>query len=242
MSVQEIAMSRLPQHMEANTSDLLDENSLVGNFVAKNPAFAALFEKLGIDYCCKGKKSLKELCSEKGYDVAVVLQQLNEIATLEPPRFNWEDLSTDALIDHIVHAHHAYLKQELPRLSRLIEKVAGKHGERHPELYQLQETFEKFSADMLTHLQKEENFIFPAIQLGSHKEALIASLAQLDAEHVEEGAYLERMHQLTNGYVPPPGACMSYRVMLNGLAQLERDMHTHVHKETHILFQRVARI
>jgi regulator of cell morphogenesis and NO signaling len=223
--------------------DLLNENVMVGSLVAKNPAYANLFEKIGIDYCCKGKKTLKELCIEKNLDPRAVLDQLKEISTT-PLIVDLNNLSLNDLITHIIKKHHDYLREELPRLSNLIYKVATKHSGLHPELLELRGIFEEFKVDVLNHIEKEETIIFPAIELLAtnkkkptfSKDSLESYLNDLDSEHTEAGAALEKMNKLTNGYILPIGACTTYRVMLNSLSLLEKDMHEHVHKENHILF------
>ena len=226
--------------------DILDENMRVGSLVTKKPAYAALFEKMGIDYCCKGNKTLKELCAEKNLDAAVVLDKLRRISTTSQT-MDWDKFSLIDLVIHIMEKHHDYLREELPRLSAIIHKVATKHGGIHPELIELRETFEGFKIAILDHLEKEETILFPAIEYiakdkksPTFEEGNIKScLSSLDSEHVEAGAALEKMSKLTNEYNPPAGACTSYLVMLSGLAFLEKDVHEHVHRENQILFPRV---
>jgi regulator of cell morphogenesis and NO signaling len=148
-------------------------------------------------------------------------------------------LSLNDLTDHIVKKHHDYLREELPRLSHLINKVASRHGGHHPELVELERTFEKFKSETLDHIEREEATVFPAL---NKKDSTLSKadienyLNALDSEHIEAGEALEKMNQLTNGYTPPAGACTTYHVMLNSLALLEKNMHEHVHKENHILF------
>ena len=228
--------------------DFLNENMMVGSLVATTPAYANFFEKIGIDYCCKGKKTLKELCNEKNLDPADVLDQLRKISTTSST-IDFDKLSLNDLIAHIIKKHHDYLREELPRLSGLIYKVATKHSALHPELLELRDTFEEFKVDLLNHIEKEETIIFPAIeQFITNKKISTLSksdlenyLNDLDSEHAEAGAALEKMNRLTNRYTPPTDACTTYHVMLNSLSFLEKNMHEHVHKENHILFPRALK-
>lgn len=224
--------------------DFLNENMMVGPLVTKMPVYANLFEKIGIDYCCKGKKTLKELCIEKNLDPKDVLDQLEGISTTSPAE-NLDKLSLNDLISHIIKKHHDYLREELPRLNGLVNKVATRHGSLHPELVELRDTFEKFKVEVLNHIEKEETIVFPAIaRFAADKKnpnnGLENHLSVLDLEHIEAGAALEKMNRLTNGYTPPAGACTTYHVMLSSLSTLEKDMHEHVHKENHILFPQIT--
>lgn len=228
---------------------LLNEEMKVGPLVAETPAYAEFFETVGIDYCCKGKKTLKELCMEKNLDVTDILDKLKNLPT-SFEKMDWSKLSFIELITHIKEKHHNYLKKELPRLSYLIEKVAAKHGVRHPELIDLQSTFEKFKTHLLEHIEQEDALIFPLIEeLLTKKnlnvvseDELKAHLISLDADHSESGAALEKMSALTDCYTPPKGACTTYLVLFNSLAFLEKDMHEHIHKENHVLFPYIAQM
>ena len=154
----------------------------------------------------------------------------------------WDKVPLKELIRHILVKNHDYLRGELPRISDLIEKVITKHGDLHPELLELQKTFEHLKTDLIKHLDEEEMVVFPLIKNFIENgnavalEKLKNSINTLDAEHLEAGAALEKMNGLTNGYTPPKGACTTYLVLFNSLAFLEKDMHEHVHKENHILF------
>jgi regulator of cell morphogenesis and NO signaling len=60
----------------------------------------------------------------------------------------------------------------------------------------------------------------------------------MEHEHDGAGSALERLRELTDGYIPPSWACNTYRALLDALAHLERDMHRHIHKENSVLFPR----
>lgn len=223
------------------SKDILNKDTKVGPLVAKMPGYASLFEQLGIDYCCKGNRTLGELCTEKNLDIAIVLDKLAKVSEASQT-IAWDEAPLKELMRHIVVKHHDYLRGELPRISGLIEKVIAKHGDLHPELLELQKIFERLKTDLIKHLDEEEMVVFPLIKNfieNGNTEALgklESSINSLDGEHLEAGAALEKMNGLTNGYTPPKGACTTYLVLLSSLAFLEKDMHEHVHKENHILF------
>ena len=62
------------------------------------------------------------------------------------------------------------------------------------------------------------------------------------AEHDRAGELLATLRRITDGYQPPADGCASYRALYAGLAELEADLHLHVHKENNILFPRAARL
>jgi regulator of cell morphogenesis and NO signaling len=219
----------------------LSTQATVGELVVERPSRSRVFSRLGIDFCCGGKKSLAQVCAEKHLDPADVLSLLTADAA-STTRSVWADASLSALVHHIVSTHHTFTKSELPRIGQLIGKVARVHGERHPYMVELLEVYRPFAEDMLDHMRKEEHALFPAIEdvAAGRKIDLSRPISVMSRDHDEAGAALERMRGLTNGYEPPEGACSSFRAALAGLAELEQDLFEHVHLENNILFRRVA--
>ena len=86
--------------------------------------------------------------------------------SIVPPRAPapWASLGPAELVDHIEATHHAYLWQELPRLTELADKVARVHGHRHPELADVVAVVGQLRADLEPHLLKEERVLFPRIR------------------------------------------------------------------------------
>ena len=64
----------------------------------------------------------------------------------------------------------------------------------------------------------------------------------MEMEHDSAGTALVRLRKLTGDYVRPADACNSYQALLTGLAGLEADLHTHIHKENNILFPRAIQL
>lgn len=224
----------------------------IGRIVAEAPQLARLFEQWHIDYCCGGKRPLSEACQERGLDVQTVLTRLQE-AEGEPQgtsQTDWTTAPLASLCENIERTHHDYLRRELPRLTAIIAKVVNAHGAKHPELAAVQQTFADLRAELEPHMVKEECILFPSIRYlestGRAAQFPFGSVANpirvMVSEHDHAGDALERLRKLTGDYQPPPGACNTYRVMLEGLAALERDMHQHVHKENSILFPRAVEL
>lgn len=219
-------------------------DTTVGELVRALPARARLFENLGIDYCCGGKRPLAEACRARNLEPATVVAMLAALdGAAVSPSANPDAMSLAELCDHIERRYHDWLREELPRLEFMTRKVAAVHGDHEPRLHDIRRVFEGFNAEMTTHLREEEEQIFPMIrQLESAKEggvgasALQATLAKLEAEHGRAGDALTRFAELSDGYSPPEWACNTFRAMFDTLARLERNMHEHVHTENNVLF------
>ena len=230
---------------------MLSTDTTVGQLVTERPSRSRVFEALGVNYCCGGNRSLGEVCAEKGLDTTTVLRMLEAYevpgAGSEDGK-DWSEASMTELVEHIVEVHHGYLKETLPRLERLVGRVATVHGEGRPELVDLRETFDALKPELEAHLLKEEEVLFPMCRElevaeakpNFHCRTVDNPIGTLVAEHEEVGGVLLRMRELTGGYEPPEGACNTYRAMLDGLEELERDVHLHVHKENNVLFPKAS--
>lgn len=218
----------------------LTEQKTVGEIAAQWPASARIFEKFNIDYCCGGNVSLEAACAGRGIAPDRLRQELEAAAApTDGEQRDWRAVSLDELIDHILTRYHAVLKTELPRLSRLLAKVAAAHGAKHADsLAPLGETFEGLRQELESHMMKEEMVLFPMIRLGS--ASVGNPIRVMEHEHDSAGRALQAMRSITGNYTLPDDACNSYRALFAGLQDLEADLHQHIHLENNILFPRAA--
>ena len=216
----------------------------LGDLVTELPGAARTFDRLGLDYCCHGGRSLADACADAGLDPRAVFAELDrgdrgDAAVHAEP---WADLDPPALADHLVATHHRYLHDELAPLEALAEKVEGVHGRRHAELATVRRLVHELRADLEPHLAKEERVLFPAIRAlyAGRRDFSFGTVANpirvMSAEHDRAGELLAQLRDATGGYVAPPDACASYAQLYDRLATLEHDTHVHVHKENHRLF------
>jgi regulator of cell morphogenesis and NO signaling len=228
---------------------IIGPTSRLADLVTADPSLARELERRGLDYCCGGGRTLAEACAAQELDADVVAQELVAASGWQPAEA-WTTMNAPQLIDHIEATHHRYLWDELPRLTALMDKVCGVHGERHPELHEVAQNLEELRADLEPHLLKEERVLFPMIrELATSRSRPVFAcgsirnpISVMMAEHDRAGELLDRLHQLTDGYRPPADACASYTALYVGLAELEADTHLHVHKENNVLFPMVEKM
>jgi regulator of cell morphogenesis and NO signaling len=225
----------------------------IAEMVASDYRKAAVFTRFGIDFCCGGKKNLADVCREKNLDRAEVEQALLSLDALPGGGIHWDFQSWDTnfLIDFIVNAHHSYVRNQLPRLMVFGEKVARTHGNRWPETREIFSLLQVLGPDLLAHMAREEEVVFPAIQnlvaatryrLDTPKPAprnFEVPFGVLENEHEEAGEIMHRITTLSNGFTPPAEACNTFRVWYSLLKEFSEDLYLHVHLENNILFPRV---
>lgn len=233
----------------AHSSAAISKLTPVGELVAQKPSRACVLEQLAIDYCCGGKLSLEQACLKKGLNVEDVLKKLAESDSKGSltDQTDWNKVQLKELIDHIVSAYHIPLRQELIRTEQLASKVARVHGDNHPEMIEVLNIFKQFKAKLELHMQKEEMVLFPGIkaiestgtpQIFGCGGGIDHPIEVMTSEHDDAGEDMASMRRLANDYVPPEDACETFKVLLYALAQIESEMHQHVHKENNILFPR----
>jgi len=169
---------------------------------------------------------------------------------LESPEPNGhpERLALPDLVNYIIDKHHEFSRTEMLRLTGLMEKVAWKHGEKHPILLELKENFAALTGDLVGHMRKEEMILFPYVQdlVRAKARSLIPlvpvfgtvshPVKMMQFEHEEAGNILQRMRAMTDNYAVPADACPSFKALYAGLDELEKDLHQHIHLENNVLF------
>ena len=119
----------------------------LGDLVAEHPHLASVLERWQIDYCCGGDRSLGDACEEAAVEPGDVVAALRAALAAPPdtgdPEAIVTDLTPSELADHIERTHHVFLRRELPRLAELADRVLAVHGDRHPELADVHDTFEE---------------------------------------------------------------------------------------------------
>ncbi len=216
--------------------------------VAEDYARAAVFKRLGIDFCCGGSRTVGAACEQAGVQV----ENLEEaLAGADRKARDWPDpRGWDAafLANYIVEVHHRYVRETLPVLVQFAHKVARVHGDRQPELHRIRDLVEELAVEMDLHMADEEQNVFPRIAalVASQKDGNSASggelhdpIAALEHDHDHAGDLMRQLRELSDGYAPPVMACATYRATYAKLSELEDDLHRHVHLENDVLLPQV---
>lgn len=234
-------------------SGAIDTRTSLGRLAAAQPARIHLFERLRLDYCCGGARSLEEACRDRGLDPDTVralieaTERDGEGGRDDPAEeVDLSQASVGELCDHVVAVHHRRLREELPRIAELTAKVARAHGDGRPELELLERAFAVLRAELEPHLVEEERQLFPACAAlereGTAPAGFLAAVDRHRAEHEDVGRKLAALRALADGYDEAGALCSTHRAMLGGLRDFEADLHRHVHEENNLLFPRVREL
>ena len=215
------------------------------------PVSTRVFEELKIDYCCGGRRFFNEACQLAGVSPVFAAQKisaaLKNASDGESVEFA-EKKSPSELADYIVEKHHIFSRNEIGRLTNLMENVCHKHGKQNPELATLRKIFRTLCDDLMVHMRREEFILFPYIKnLEMSREHSFSMpfphfgtvqnpIRMMMLEHDNAGEILKEMSEITNNYSVPETACLSFKTLYSGLRELEKDLHQHIHLENNILF------
>jgi len=229
----------------------VEDMSTIGELVVEDYRKAEVFRKHGLDFCCGGKRSVKAACEKRGVDYKLVKEDLDRLDSDQGSSMeNFNDWELDFLCDFIVNKHHKYVTESIPMLLEFSAKVARVHGERHPETIDIAHYFKNVADELMRHMPKEEDILFPYIkELVAAKKAgtkvakpgfgtIVNPINMMEAEHVAAGDDMEKIYDLSDVYQPPVDACNTYRVLYAKLAEFEKDLHQHIHLENNILFKK----
>src|SRR5262245_58533697 len=233
----------------------IKDTTTIRDLAAGIPGATRVFENFGIDYCCGGQRTLADACQIASLTVEEIVRSIE--ATEREPQSggeerDWRRESLTSLAEYIVNTHHSYASQEIDRLEKLFDKVCSRHGEKHPELFEAQRTFAHLRQDLIPHMLKEEQALFPYIarmeEAVSERRAVPPPffgtvrnpVRMMMMEHDTAGDLLKQLRHVTNGYTSPPDGCASFQTLYQALAAFEADLHQHIHLENNILFPRVV--
>lgn len=221
----------------------------IGEMVAENYRTAPVFKKYGIDFCCKGGRTIEDACAAKGIDPLPLMADLEAAVTeKDADAVDYTTWKLDRLANHIEDVHHTYVTTAIEQLKPFLDKVAKVHGDGHPYLIDIRNMFFESAGNLTQHMKKEELILFPFIKkMQLAKDAGDAMpqpsfgtvenpIAMMRMEHEDEGERFEAMSILSDGFNPPEYACNTWRVTYSLLKEFQDDLFQHIHLENNILF------
>lgn len=229
-------------------TNTIDKNMTVGALVADNFQRAAVFQRLGIDYCCHGSDTLAQACDKAGVTIDAVAAQLDAQDDENTVAPNFSKWPLDLVIDYVLKVHHRNFHAEHAGILELVKKVERAHGQEHPELHTLRQTVEDSFEELEMHFRKEEEVLFPhlydmyaAHEAGVeappfHCGSILPPIRQMMVEHDTAGEVWHGIARLTENFTTPTDGCSAYRLMNSTLRKFFLDIQEHISLENNIIF------
>jgi regulator of cell morphogenesis and NO signaling len=187
---------------------------------------------------------------EKGILAHMVLELQHADAAANEPIHGLMQGSLSELIRYIIRTHHDFIREEMPRLHELSERVIAKRKWLNPELIELAHKLRRLSGDLTFHMSHCENKVFPYIEAlersskegtplhpssATHADSLIEEVM---VGHAPAGEMLRQIEADTNGFTLPEDACPDMIGLYKGLQELARRRSNHIQLEGYVLFPR----
>ena len=151
------------------------------------------------------------------------------------------------LTEFIIQKYHNPLRENLPKIHLLFNKIVDVHWDIHPEFAKMKDIFILFQNEMLKHLDKEEKILFPMMQAlqkavnekkniwAFHCGSIKNPITQMEKEHKIFDFYLEQIKELSNNFFIPENACNAYTTTYTMLKNLYDETLEHAHFEDNTL-------
>lgn len=217
--------------------NLLDQT--VGRTALSLPGATRVFHAHHINFCCGGQITLREAAQRANLDPDMLTAELEALPANEIGTHDWQASSNDVLIDHILTRYHDVHREQLPELIRMARRVEQVHGDSDTCPHGLADLLAGIHQEMESHMQKEEQILFPMLRRGQGGQAQ-GPITVMRHEHDDHGASLERLMALTDNIRPPKGACTTWRALYTGLSEFRNDLMEHIHLENNLLFERAG--
>ena len=233
----------------------LTNKTTIGEIVADDFRTAAIFTKYHIDFCCKGYRTIEEVCKKRDIDENVLIEHIEKAKNSSANQsFDYKTWTVDMITDYITKTHHKYVEEKAPIIIQYLTKLCGVHGPIHPELHEIHTIFTKSVLDLTAHMKREELVLFPFIKkmkIAQSKGTPLETpsffsienpIAKLKEDHIAEGERFRRIAALTNNYTPPNESCNTYKAAFAMLEEFDKDLKKHIHMENNILFPKAIEL
>ncbi|HLV50641.1 MAG TPA: iron-sulfur cluster repair di-iron protein [Flavobacterium sp.] len=232
----------------------ITKDTIIGALVAQDYRTASVFKNSKIDFCCNGNRTIEDACIQNDLDSETLITQLKAVANqTQDSGIDYNAWPLDLLVDYVEKKHHRYVETKIQEITPFLEKVVRVHGDRHPELAEVEQLFKASAGELTQHMKKEEMILFPFIRkmveaknTGTAVQASFGTvqnpIRMMMHEHDGEGERFRKIAALTDNYTPPADACNTYKVTFALLKEFEEDLHLHIHLENNILFPKAIKL
>ncbi len=233
----------------------LTNKTTIGEIVADDFRTAAIFTKYHIDFCCKGYRTIEEVCKKRDIEEKVLIEHIEKARNSSANQsFDYKTWPADMIADYITKTHHKYVEEKAPIIIQYLTKLCGVHGAIHPELHEIHTIFSKSVLDLTAHMKREELVVFPFIKKMKSAQSkgipfempaffsIENPITTLKEDHITEGERFRRIAALTNNYTPPNESCTTYKAAFAMLEEFHKDLKKHIHMENNILFPKAIEL
>lgn len=224
---------------------MIDSNLPISKIAVSNKGAVDIFYKYGLDFCCQGFETLNDLCEKKNLSKDQIIAEIEAMESNQNDSefldSYWNQLGVDskiALVNHIEENYHSKLKESVPLIISLAEKVENVHQGNPSVPVGLSNDLKLFWTKLLDHIQREEEVIFQLIKNGLAEQARMP----VNVRMMEHESYRNSIQNLKNYFIKyplPQDACNSWRTLFMKLEEFIKEVQIQIHLENNILFPKI---
>ncbi len=224
----------------------------LADIIHANYLLLPVFNRFGIQLGF-GDKSVEEICREKMLNAEFFLVIINSFHDSNYfPQDRLQRFDLKLIVDYIKKSHSYYLDIKIPQIEQLIHNLSDKSENILKEQIRLIEKFfAGYKEEIITHIQEEENKIFPYIMAiantytegnsnESHKKIVREnSINSFAGEHSNIEDKLYDLKNIIIKYLHPVQDNFASNALLIELFRLELDLNDHARIENKVLIPKV---
>ncbi|MCT4644262.1 MAG: hemerythrin domain-containing protein [Carboxylicivirga sp.] len=193
------------------------------------------------------ERSVKEVCQEHEVDLDFFLHVVNIFH--DKDFLEWEKFRTfpvEWIIRYLKNAHRCYVDYRIPEIERQIQNFEKQVDTNEKNIDLLLNFFRKYIKEFNTHIEQEENKVFPYIiqlnQLLKDKatsnggDSVQPLMMQYHDDHNNIEETLFDLKSILLKYLPPPVNNCLYNNLIFDIFRLERDLLDHAELEEKVLY------
>lgn len=220
-------------------------NTPVSDLILEDFSIVYILEKFNINYHCEGQKTLEEHL--KTLDITInsfsTSTKSNDNKTIELP----SDLQdANEVIDFIINTYHKHLDTIFNNVDDQVTWILSKESIPPEHLILFQKLVKALGQELLNHIWKEENILFPIIRQiqdacknkspipDFHCGSINNPIGQMEHEHSAADLTLNRMEQIIAGYIFPIQD-EDHQKLCQKFETLKFELHKHIHLENYVL-------
>lgn len=211
--------------------------------------------RFGIEYGF-GNKTVVEVCEQQGINVWFFLEIINSYHNpLYFPKKQLRNFSAILIINYLTNTHNYYLEAKVPEIQEYIDDMEHKASkENQKNIVLLNDFFKKYKEELINHLKKEDNIVFPyilkleeAMQSKELATIMTEKIINESIENYERGhdnleVKLSDLKNLIVKFMPPVLCKETCQRLLTELFRLETDLENHARIEEKVLIPKVKLI
>jgi regulator of cell morphogenesis and NO signaling len=200
-----------------------------------------------------GEKTIGQLCHEYNLDVNFFLVILNSYHDKDYfPRKHLQGFPVKLIIDYLRKSHEYYLTIKIPLIAGLLKQLSvqakGLSGE---SLQLIDKFFNEYKHELSSHIQREEDKVYPyifkveeAYRLEKSSSELVGLIRQysIDDYENEHDNVEDKLYDLQNiiiKYLPAPLDMNLCHTILMEMFRLESDLFDHARIEDMVLVPKI---